>query len=211
MKKQFYLLMAGLLLVCTAHAQLKKGDFLLGGNVNVSKQTNSSSGGSSSDQTGFSFSPSIGMAVTGDLLLGLNLGYSYNKSKIGEPAYISNQNGYGLAVFVRKYKALGAGFALFAEGDLGGTYQVSSAYTDGTTKPPSSKSYTINAGFYPGVAYFITRHVQLETGLQNMAYIQYDHTKSGADATEVKSNSFTVGTSLNQVVSSIVIGFKWVI
>jgi len=208
MKKQFYLLTAGLLLVCVAHAQLKKGDILLGGNVNFSKQTVNPGSG---DQTIFSFSPSIGKAVSEDLLVGLNLTYSYNKSKAGAPAYINTQSGYGLGVFVRKYKMLGAGFALFAEGDLGGMYVLSNSYPDGGAKPPANKSYTINAGFYPGIAYFISKHVQLETGLQNMGYIQYSHTKSGQDPQSYKSSNFTVGTSLNQALSSFVVGFKWVI
>ena len=212
MKKQFYLLTAGLLLACMAHAQLKKGDILLGGNVNFSKQTvNPVSANNPVDQTIFSFTPSVARAVKDDLLVGLNLTYTYSKMKSGAPAYITAQDGYGLGVFVRKYKTLGAGFALFAEGDLGGMYQLSRSYPDGGTKPPADKSYSINAGFYPGIAYFISKHVQLETGLQNMGYIQYTHAKTGQGVPEVKSTTFAVGSSLNQALNNLVVGFKWIL
>jgi hypothetical protein len=40
MKKQFYLLTAGLFTLCIANAQIKKGDILLGGNVLFTKQNN---------------------------------------------------------------------------------------------------------------------------------------------------------------------------
>ena len=212
MKKQFYLLTAGLLLACIAQAQLKKDDILLGGNVNFSKQTvNPASNYYPGDQTNFSFSPSIARAVKDDLLVGLNLTYNYSKSKIGTPATISTQNGYGLGVFVRKYKVLGAGFALFAEGDLGGTYLLSRSYLDGGAKPPAGKSYSINAGFYPGIAYFISKHVQLETGIQNLAYIQYEHAKTGQAPAEQKSTDLSIGTSLNQAIDNFVVGVKWVL
>lgn len=212
MKRQFYLLTAGLLSVCVAHAQLKKGDILLGGNVNFYRQAvNPVSANNPVDQTNFSFTPSVARAVKDDLIVGLNLTYTYNKTKSGTPAYISTQGGYGLGVFVRKYKTLGAGFALFAEGDLGGMYQLSKSYADGGTKPPADKSYSINAGFYPGIAYFISKHVQLETGLQNMGYIQYAHAKTGQDVAEVKSSTFTVGSSLNQAFNNLIVGFKWIL
>jgi hypothetical protein len=212
MKKQFYLLTAGLLLAFISQAQIKKGGVLLGGDVNFSKQTvDPASTSYIGDQTTFSFSPSIARAVKDDLLVGLNLAYSYAKSKTGEPAVITTQTGYGLGTFVRKYKTLGAGFALFAEGDLGGTYLLSNSYYDGGTKPPADKSYTINAGFYPGIACFIGKHIQLETGLQNMGYIRYAHSKSGQAPQEEKTSSFSVGTSLSQAVQNFVIGFKWVI
>lgn len=213
-KKQFYLLTAGLLFVCIAHAQIKKGDILLGGNVNFSKQTtNPVTGDYSSNQTVYSIAPSIARAVKDDLLVGLNLTYSYNGSKSnGGTTIITRQNSFGLGVFVRKYKTLGAGFALFAEGDLGGTYNLWKNYVEGGTKPPANKGYSINAGFYPGVAYFISKHVQLETGIQNMAYIQYGHSKTAPGSmVEQKSNSFMVGTSLSQALNSLVVGVKWVL
>ncbi|HVU57075.1 MAG TPA: hypothetical protein VHD83_18565 [Puia sp.] len=211
MKKQFYLLTAGLLIVCVTHAQLKKGDILLGGNVNfITSTTSPASSNYTSNQTSYSISPNVARAVSDDLLVGLNLAYSHNKTKVGAPATISTQDGFGLGVFLRKYKTLGAGFALFAEGDLGGMYTLSRNYTDGGTKPPAGKVYTINAGFYPGIAYFVSKHVQLETGLTNLAYMQYSHSKS-QEPVDVKSSSFSVGSGFNQALDNFVIGLKWVL
>jgi len=209
-KKHFYVLAAGLFTVCIANAQIKKGDVLLGGNVNFST-SNVKPTGSGSDATSFAISPSIGKAVKDDLVVGLNLNYSHGRSKYGSPATISTGDTYGLGVFVRKYKSLGANFALFAEGDLSGAYQQSNSYPDGGTKPPANKGYSISAGFYPGLAYFISRHVQIETGMQNLAYASYVHTKTGDGASESKSNSFNVGTGLSRTLDNFVVGIRWII
>ena len=212
MKKQFYLLTAGLLLACLAQAQLKKGDILLGGNVNFAVQhSTSSTTDQVSKQTSYSVTPSIGKAVKDGLVVGLSLTYSHYKSTSNStPAFTSVQDAYGLGVFVRKYKELGAGFSLFAEGDLGGQYMPSNTYTEGYPKPPASKAYAINAGFYPGIAYFINRHIQLETGIQNLAYIQYTHSKAGG-VPDAKSNAFNIGTNLSQAFDNFVIGIKWIL
>ena len=208
-KKQLYLLAASLFTVCIANAQIKKGDILLGGNFNFNKQ-DSKSGTYTSDQTSFTISPSIARAVKDDLIVGLNLSYAHNRSKSGSPAAVSTGDNYGLGIFVRKYKSLGANFALFAEGDLSGNYGQSTNYQDGGPKPPANKGYSINAGFYPGLAYFIGRHVQLETGMQNLAYASYGHSKSGVSATEGKSNSFSLGSSLSKTLDNFIIGIKWI-
>ena len=175
MKKQFYLLTAGLLLACLAHAQLKKGDVMLGGNVNFVIQ-NSTPGGTTDNarQTSYSLMPAIGKFVKDGLLVGLDVTYGHNKYNSGStPAGINVSDYYGLGVFARQYKMLGSGFALFGEGDLGGQYSTSNYYTEGAPKPSPTQSYTISAGFYPGLAYFISRHVQLERGIQNLAYVKF--------------------------------------
>jgi hypothetical protein len=210
MQKHFYLLAAGLFTVCIANAQIKKGDILLGGNVNFNT-SNVKPAGSGSDLTSFTIVPSIARAVKDDLVVGLNLAYTHSRSKYGSPTSISTSDSYGLGVFVRKYKSLGANFALFAEGDLSGAYLVNNGYLENGPKPPANKGYSINAGFYPGLAYFISRHVQVETGMQNLFYAQYGHTKTGDGANEVKSNSFGLGTAFNKTLDNFVIGIKWII
>jgi hypothetical protein len=210
MQKHFYLLAAGLFTLCIANAQIKKGDILLGGNVNFNT-SNTKPIGSASDATSFAILPSIAKAVKDDLIVGLNLAYTHGRSKYGSPTFISTSDTYGLGVFVRKYKSLGANFALFAEGDLSGNYNQTNSYPDGGPKPPANKGYSVNAGFYPGLAYFISRHVQVETGMQNLFYAQYGHTKTGDGANEVKSNSFSLGTGLSKTLDNFVIGIKWII
>ncbi|HEY4208151.1 MAG TPA: hypothetical protein VGM31_15105 [Puia sp.] len=212
-KKQISLLAAGLLFVCVVHAQIKKGDILLGGNVNLSLQ-HAQPGGSDqvNKSTSFSLTPSIGKAVSDGLVVGLNLTYSYYKTKSNSmPVNVGIQDTYGLGVFMRKYKTLGAGFSLFGEGDLGGQYMTSNGYVEGSPKPPANKSYAITAAFYPGIAYFISRHVQLETGIQNLAYVQYRHNKSGGSPNEDRENSFDIATNLNQALQNFVVGVKWLL
>lgn len=213
MKKQLYLLTAGLLLVCLANAQIKKGDILLGGNVNFNSSTTDPTTNDYTNKTiGYGFSPSIGKAVHDDLVVGLNLIFTHNKTKSGAtPVGVGVQDTYGLGVFVRKYKVLGAGFALFGEGDLGGLYQTTNNYSEGSPKPPANKYYSINAGFYPGIAYFISRHVQLETGMRNLAYIQYGHSRSGSGTVTSSTKNFSAGTGFSQAFDNFVVGVTWIL
>ena len=212
-KKQLYLLTACLLIVCISQAQIKKGDILLGGNVGFTTQNSQPGGGGNKvTQTNYTISPSIGKAIKDDLVVGLNLNYAHFRAKTGDnPANITNDDTYGLGVFVRKYKVLGAGFAFFGEGDLGGTYERGINYTEGQPKPPASRSYGINGGFYPGIAYFIGRHMQLETGIQNLLYVRYGNTKNGSGQNEEKSNIFNIGTNLSQAFDNFVFGIKWIL
>jgi len=205
MKKQFYLLAAGLFTVCIANAQVQKGDVLLGGNLtfNTSKAPNSYT----SKSNYIAVLPSIGKAVKDNLVVGLNLGYSHSHIEYGtSPVTNTNTDVYSLGAFVRRYKELGSKFYLFMEGDLAGNYQRSKIYADGTpsSSVPAQKTWGINAGLYPGIAYFLSRHVQLETGLQNFVYANYSH---GSD----RSRAFNVGTGFSQSLNNFVVGAKWVL
>jgi len=207
MKKQFYLLAVGLFTACVGYAQVKKGDVLLGGSIGFSKQ-DVSPAQSGSDATSFSFFPSIGKAVRDDLVVGLNLGYVHSKSKYGSPASITTQDNFSLGAYIRRYKNLGAGFALFAEGDLSLTYGLGKSYYEGGIKPPADKAYSIGAGFYPGIAYFLSRRVQIETGFQDLVNVRYAHTNSGGAPDDYKSNGVSLNANLNKAFDNFVVGFK---
>jgi hypothetical protein len=204
MKKHFYLLTVGLLTACISYAQVKKGDVLVGGNIGFFKQ-DVSPGQSGNDLTSFSIYPSIGKAIRDDLVVGLNLGYAHSRTKsVTSDAYITTQVQYSLGAYIRRYKNLGAGFALFGEGDLLLTYGLYKSYYDGGPKPPASKSYSIRAGLYPGIAYFLSRRVQVETGFQDIVNVQYLQSGFGAD----KSNSVSLNANLNKAFDNFVVGFK---
>jgi hypothetical protein len=186
----------------------------LGGNVSFALQHSKSGGSDVTDRTtNYTLSPAIARAVKDGLLLGLNLTYSHYRVKSSNtPATVSYTYGYGLGVFVRKYKMLGAGFALFGEGDLGGQYMHSNAYVETYPKNPDNKSYTLGAGFYPGIAYFVGRHVQVETGIQNLVSVQYQHSKFvPGSSNEAKTDVFNAGTNFNQLFDNFVVGVKYIL
>jgi len=216
MKLQLYMLTAGLLVAGLANAQIKKGDVILGGNLGFNTSTQKSS--QSSDETkqnGVTIAPSIGWAIKDNLTMG---GYlSFIHSNFDSPNGGSSQttDGYGLGYFIRKYKMLGSGFALFAEGNLGGSYNhyKNTPSAGSGSAETDSKTYGVNLGFYPGIAYFISRHVMLETGFQNLVYANYGHAKNTATGAPgyTSSSGFAIGTGLSNQLQNFTVGLKWLL
>jgi hypothetical protein len=86
-------------------------------------------------------------------------------------------------------------------------------YAYGGSSGSDSKGYTLNLAFYPGVAYAISPHVQLETGFQNLAYAQYGHTKTTipGGTEDIRENDFRLGAGLSNSLGGFVVGFKWLL
>ena len=124
-------------------------------------------------------------------------------------------DGYGLGYFIRKYKMLGSGFALFAEGNLGGSYNhyKNTPSAGSGSAETDSKTYGVNLGFYPGIAYFISRHVMLETGFQNLVYANYGHAKNTTAGVPgyTSSSGFAIGTGLSNQLQNFTVGLKWLL
>jgi hypothetical protein len=114
-------------------------------------------------------------------------------------------------VFLRKYKELGKGFYLFGQARAGGYYD--NRDFNSTQFPSSSntiKGYSIQLAVYPGLAYGISKKFQLETGFNNLAYLQFDHSKAtypGNTSPTSISNGVSLGSSLSNF-SGLTIGFR---
>ena len=209
--------------VLIAHAQIKKGEILLGGNVGFSAQSNSPGDPGASyttTATSFYLNPSYGKAIQDNLVTGFDLTYagSTNSSDLGSvnPGQTSTGriHSYGAGFFVRRYKNLGNGFSLFLQSRLGLSYQKQTNENTNSTDPDVNfKEYTVNLGFYPGISYAVSRRVQLETGFQNLVYTQYSHQREtfqeqGSTPTDFKQNTFSLGTSLSNSLSGFVVGVR---
>ncbi|HTI94343.1 MAG TPA: outer membrane beta-barrel protein [Puia sp.] len=188
-----------------SHAQIKKGTVFIGGNINFlhqSGKTDDSIYIAANPATNFSFSPSVGWAIKDNLVFGIDLGYGYQKDSYNYPgpAYYNKLNSYSGGVFLRKYKTLGSGFYLFGQTDLGFTY-TKTDHSAGRAAPDQTKTSTVGLSFYPGVAYRLSSHWQLETGLPGLAHITYSHINetnypTPASEAHASSNSFNAGTTL---------------
>ena len=204
----------------STQAQIMKGDTLLGGNISFSSGTGSSNDPTNPDhehQSYFSFSPSVGKAVKDNLLAGFDLLYAHSSSSSndGSTGYSEKINTYGAGVFLRWYKYLGANFSIFGQGRLGGTYSDQRDLNSvSSSSNADQKTYNINLGFYPGLAYAISNRFQVEMGLQNLVAVGYSHTKQTlTDANDPgtrisKNNSFSASTGLGGSLQGFVIGFK---
>jgi hypothetical protein len=197
--KKLSLLTLFALIAFISNAQIKRGDILLGGNVgfNTTSQTTEVQGASpqKSTNTSLTVNPSIGFAIQDNLVFGVDLLYTRIKQV---PA---TTNTYGLGFFLRKYKYLGSGFSLFGQSRLGFGYSDLKASSDASIYN-SSKEYDIAFGFYPGIAYAINKHWQIETGFPNIVDVDYNHMRTvqpelGQPDLHTTTNSFTIGSSLS--------------
>jgi hypothetical protein len=197
MQKNFYLLLVLISCSLVSRAQISKGSILLGGSLQFNAQNNNNGQPSPEKSSGsnFGFSPSIGKAIKDNLIAGIDLTYGHSQAtdnQNGGPSVSSSNDNYGIGVFLRQYMPLGKGFSFFTQEGIGGVYfQVKSedAVTD--------KGYQLSANFSPGLAYNVTRRLQLEIGFLNFFFANYSHSKAlnGSGGDDV-TNTFSAGTNL---------------
>lgn len=209
MKKHFYLITLFFAIAYGSQAQIKKGDVLLGGTLSFNTQKTSPDDANPDNgykQTYFTITPSIGKAIKDNLLLGFDLTFMGSKNTQNNgSAFQQKTFTYGGGVFLRKYKPLGSGFAIFMQTRFGGSYNTNKSQNVGDPYPyNNSKGYTFDLSFYPGIAYAITKRVQLETGFANLVDVNYSHSKNTTTTgltndvlSTSKFNSFGISSSLS--------------
>lgn len=213
-KKILPVLISAVIITAAADAQIKKGAILLGGQLGFSIQKTQTQNFPDTKNSGINISPAFGKAVKDNLVTGVDIFIGYNKYQNIYSSDRQTQNDYGLGFFVRKYKELGKGFYLFGQARAGGYYN-SRDYTS-TQVPGSSntmKGYSVQLAVYPGLSYAISKKFQLETGFNNLAYLQFDHSKAihaGNTSPSSISNGFSLGTSLSNF-SGLTIGFRFLL
>ncbi|MBS1660416.1 MAG: hypothetical protein JST68_05130 [Bacteroidetes bacterium] len=177
--KALFLSTCALFLTLLSQAQFKKGDITLAGSLGFSQQTPKSDNGttatSSYKVTNLQINPSIGWALSDDLIYGLNLSYSHGKTTF-DPNNISKVNGYGAGIFLRKYAYLGSKFYFFSQGSLNANFGSQDQISNPSMSPNVTTHTTlINLNLYPGIAYSLNRHWQLETGFPQLLGLYYSH------------------------------------
>jgi hypothetical protein len=187
-------------------SQIKKGTVFIGGSVGFNRTTPSGDPNNYYQKaTNINFSPSIGWAIKDNLVFGVSLVYGYQKvTNVPADSVYAKTQTYGAGVFLRKYKYLGSGFSLFAQGNLSFNYAKTDNH-NGSQNYQVSSSSTVGLGFNPGVAYRINRHWQLETIFPNLGYINYNHSKQTypqvppSPGEHSSSNLFSIGSSLSGI------------
>ena len=190
--KKFYALFLALTACILAHAQVSKGSLVLGGNLSYDGQSSTTTGtpttgnpptNSSVKEHGILLNPSIGKAIRDNLVLGIDLNYIHQTTSTnasGSPISSTPLNQFSVGVFIRRYIILGNGFSLFGQAEIDGGY-----VNETSRNPPSSspsgqalKESTVNLQLYPGIAYALNHHWQVETGISNFLAINYTHSKA---------------------------------
>jgi hypothetical protein len=188
-----------------AHAQINKGSIFLGGQISYYNQGASSpqATNQTTKNNQFNISPAIGKAIKDNVVVGFDLSYASAENKTTNYPYDQKTNTYGAGIFMRRYVPLGKGFYVFGQGRVGGSYNTGNIKQGDPVIADDIKGFSATFGFYPGISYQLSKRVHLETGFNNLFYIEYDHssdkqTNTGV-LTEVKTNTFTAGTSFNNI------------
>jgi hypothetical protein len=200
-----------LIIAATVNGQIKKGALFLGGQLGVSGQTTKNENSPDLKSTGITFSPAFGKAVKDNLIIGFDINYGHTKVQNYYPE-TQTSNAYGAGFFIRKYRELGKGFYLFAQGRAGGSYN-NQEYKNSSQVPVDNKSngYTIGIAVYPGVSYAITHKLQLETGFNNLAYLEFNHNEQSVNSNPyTKTNGISLGSSLSNF-SGLTVGFRFIL
>jgi hypothetical protein len=188
-------------------AQIKKGGTFLGGNVSLLSVKNHIYVPQDIPQLQrtITISPVFGKAVRDNLIVGFSINFTLSNSEHIQNTKRHKDNQYGGGLFLRKYKALGAGFSIFAQGDLYAFQEETINYRDIETE--RIKGPAVGLGFYPGLSYSLNKRLQLETGFNNffgMTYSIEKRTVKSIDNTildKSTTNTLSIGTSLNNILA----------
>ncbi|MBK6937205.1 MAG: hypothetical protein IPH18_10290 [Chitinophagaceae bacterium] len=221
MRKNYFLVfgITGLLVSNISVAQFQTGEKIAGAGLNfTSSSQNTYSGLTPVDyrSSGINLAFDFGFAKKESRLNGFFVDAGYNVSKTIYPTQGSSNyesDGYtaGAGWFSRRYKPAGKSFFLFAEGRIGVNYS-DRQYTNNYYS--KEKSYGLNAGIFPGVAYRTGKRLLLELKFADFVSIGYSQTEavlSYNDKKEKRKN-FIFGSSLGLgYLNNFGIGAKWII
>ncbi|MDP4216168.1 MAG: hypothetical protein Q8927_08195 [Bacteroidota bacterium] len=209
MQKYIYLSFLFIAASLSSRSQIKQESWLLGGDFTFTSNTSNQPAGTpySNQNSSFSITPSFGKAIKDNLILGFDLTYTHQSTTTVQPVppdEMSTFDQYGAGVFMREYKTLGSNFSLFLQERVGGSF---SKITN--TNSTDARSVAFTLGLSPGVAYSVSRRLQLETGFQNLLYANYAHTRIGNDPSAVKNSNFSIGTNLGYAFQNLIVGVRF--
>ena len=148
--------------------------------------------------------PEFGYGLSDRLSIGLNLGYGYQKSTLGDASYYNKQKikSYSVAPFVRyaylKWKIVD----LYVDGLIGYSRHDVEQYSnvDQTPSWNDDKRDTYNVGVRPGISVRITPHIALSA---STGVFGFQHTKGN----DTKTTSLRLNDTFSP--SGLSFGFKY--
>lgn len=215
MKRKTLLFITSLLCFATVtHAQIPKGSTLLGGGVGFFTSKEKQEGTESGKSNSVHIFPAWGKAIKENTILGVTLECSYYDYNNHYSGYVDQKfSNYGASVFLRKYVLVANRFYIFGQGNAGGGYSTSKVYYSNYQN--SSKGWNAGISLFPGVSYAVNKKFHLEAGFNNLAYIEFSHTKTTDGSAPgnsgiIKTNGFSLGSDLDSF-SSLYLGFRFLL
>jgi hypothetical protein len=217
MKIRFLPLLLLLTIAVSAHAQLNKGTWLLGGDLmfgNVADK-NDKVDTLLAKSSYVYLTPRIGWFVSNKLVIGLSPTYQHNYSNYkGNNSYEYRLSTFSIAPFIRYYQALSEKWAFSAEFN-GMNINFSSSKQENYYAPKvveyTSQGYQLGIFIRPGITYFISSKVGIEASFGSLGY-GFSHMRKTTKETETSpeletvTNSSYGGLNLNSLVNALALG-----
>jgi hypothetical protein len=202
-------LLAISILISTTLSAQQKGNVLVGGMLGFSDYK-SESQGTKNNQRSFFFSPSLGKFYANNKMAGVNLNYYHSKFKDS-----LNSNTFGAGIFMRQYKPLGKSFFVYAEEGINGYI---SKFNDYYSAPAAikAKEHSLYLNFNPGLAYAISKKLQMEVALPQLVQVSYTKRKfkntTLPEPNENNISNFGISTGFsNWSLGYLSFGIRWLI
>lgn len=182
--KQLFLFLSFISISCMSHAQLTKGNWLVGGNGSFSSASYSNTIAASYTQTNLQISPTAGYFFSDKFAAGLRPGYAYTKTSITGNSNDYSLNTLSIGPFVRYY-------FLQLENRLNIFSELNYQYVTSKTKDNPSTSYNAYSILAGPVIYF-NQSVGLEFT------VGYSTAKFSSDASSKNSTlQFGIGLQVH--------------
>ncbi len=201
-------------------AQIKKGAVLLGGQLGVynfsSDYTSNTPPNTPQNQKskGANFGIAIGTAIKDNVVVGINAGYgsSNNENTVGITSFTSTSNQYNFGVFYRQYKSLGRNFYFLGEAGIGYTGGKQTETNTPVVNDVTRKSSGVQLYVSPGIAYKVSKKLQLEILVPNIVSAGYTKNKTTSQINNSTQDNFSINTNLNgSPLNNFAVGFRFIL
>ena len=204
MRNLFTVAVAILFASLTGFAQQARGKWLIGGGIESSSINSTTTNPTRENKfSQLSINPKVGYFFADRWAVGLGLGYAFQNQK---DSALYKGRGYNAAVFVRYYQPIGEKLALFGElNGIGyGAGNVTRTFVGSSlTQESTYRNFSVGAFIRPGIVYFITPKIGLETSFNGLSLGYFNNKNTGelrnvpASRSELTSDGFTASLNFN--------------
>ncbi|MCX2483008.1 outer membrane beta-barrel protein [Pedobacter sp. MR2016-24] len=198
MKKVLLSLIAVAGLAFTTQAQTEKGNFLIGGNVELNT---GKTDGAAKTNINFAVIPSVGYFFSNDFAVGTGIGYEYakNYSSVDVAGTLvgasAQSSAFVVSPFLRGYKSVNDQFKFFAQLSVPmafGNNKIGDA--EGNNMVKTGKNNQVGVALSPGFAFFPSKKFGIEFSVNGISYNDYN--AEDANGNNVGGNkNFNIGAN----------------
>jgi hypothetical protein len=179
----------------SSFAQIKKNDFLVGGQLSYDYWNTEQDNNSQTQKNG-TIDIFAGKAIRENRVAGILLGYSpvHNESVTINGTETRKDNYYSVGGFYRAYNKIGRDFYFFAE--LSGAYSFSNGTIENKDGSATQNGKGAYVRFTPGISYQMAKKLHLEIMLPGLVAFSYLENKVESNTTSIEdSKTKQVGAS----------------